>query len=455
MFFEKIRCEGLAQLSYIAGDGNTAFVVDPRRDCAIYRQIADREGAQITHIFETHRNEDFVVGSCELAEMTGATIFHGEGLPFSYGETTCEGDEFQFGTIILSVMETPGHTDESLSLVLADTSFSKEPLAVFTGDALFIGDVGRTDFFPERAEEVAGLLYDSLFEKLLPLGDGVLIYPAHGAGSVCGSGMASREFSSLGYERRFNPALQVKSRQQFIQNKSTEKHQTPPYFKHMENLNLNGQPALVGLPKPRPLSVNQVAEEMKDGLVLLDTRSPEAFSGASIPGSLAIPLEMIPAYAGWFLKSDQPICLVVQRATDVESAVRYLVRLGYEKISGFLDEGLHAWEISGKPYQNIPSLYAGDLKKRLAQDEPPILLDVRKKSEVDQGHLPGSQHLFLGDLPGKLDELPRTRPIITFCGSGQRAIIAASILKQNGFAEVENCLGSMAACQALDCRIVS
>ena len=455
MFFEKIRCEGLAQLSYIAGDGQTAFVIDPRRDCTIYRDIADREGAQITHIFETHRNEDFVVGSCELADLTGATIYHGEGLPFSYGETAREGQEFQFGAILLRVLETPGHTDESISLILADTSFSAEPLAVFTGDALFIGDVGRTDFFPERAEEVAGLLYDSLFKKLLPLGDQVLIYPAHGAGSVCGSGMAAREFSSIGYERLFNPALQVVSRQQFIDRKIAEEHYAPPYFQKMEQLNLEGQHPLGRLPSPRPMSAGQMAEEMEKGLMLLDTRSPEAYSGASIPGSLAIPLDMIPAYAGWFLESDQPIGLVVQRASDVKLAVRYLVRLGYEMISGFLDEGLHAWETSGKRYQNIPSLYAGDLKERLSEDPQPTLLDVRKQSEVDEAYLPESLHLFLGHLPGQLDRIARDRPVVTFCGSGQRAIIAASLLKRHGFADVENCLGSMAACQALGCRIVS
>ena len=455
MFFKKIHSEGLAQLSYIVGDANSAFVVDPRRDCEIYREIADREGVQITHIFETHRNEDFVIGSCDLAAITGATIYHGGRLDFHYGEITREGDQFEFGAIQVRVLETPGHTDESISLVLADTDFSREPLAVFTGDALFIGDVGRTDFFPERAEEVAGLLYDSLFDKLLPLGDGVLIYPAHGAGSVCGSGMATREFSSLGFERRFNPALQVQNKQEFIQKKVAEAHYTPPYFKQMEKFNLKGQPPLARLPRPRPLSPKQMSAEIEKGLLLLDTRSPEAYSGASIPGSLAIPLEMIPAYAGWFLEPDQPIGLVVQQVSDVARAVRYLVRVGYENVLGFLDEGLHAWEISGKSYQNIPSLYAGDLKKRLAQDHPPTLLDVRKQSEVDQGHLPGSLHIFLGELPTKQDQIPKDRPVVTFCGSGQRAIIAASILMRQGFTEVENCLGSMAACKVLGCRIAS
>ncbi len=453
MFLEKIRSEGLAQLSYLVGDGGRAAVIDPRRDCAIYREIADRQGVQITHIFETHRNEDFVVGSCELAEMTGATILHGAELPFEYGRTAGEGDVYRFGDISLRVLKTPGHTDESLSLVLADCSFSDHPLAVFTGDALFIGDVGRADFFPERAEEVAGLLYNSIFKKILPLGDQVLLYPAHGAGSVCGSGMASREFSSLGYERRFNPSLQVEGREDFIRMKVSEKHYYPPYFKQMEKLNLVGPPRLAALPRPAPLTADAFAAKMDEGMVALDTRSPEAFSGAYIPRSLAIPLDMIPAYAGWFLPYDREIGLVVQNFADVKPAVRYLTRLGYSKTVAYLDEGLHGWEVSGRHYGRIPAIYAGELKTRIDQGKDFVLLDVRKAEEIAASRLPGSTAIFLGEVPDRLDEIPRNKPIVTFCGSGRRAIIAASILKQNGFAEVENCLGSMAACQAVGCPI--
>ncbi len=455
MFFQKIRSEGLAQLSYIAGDGNCAFVVDPRRDCSIYREIADREGVQISHIFETHRNEDFVVGSCELAEMTGATIYHGAGLPFGYGQPARDGDVHEFGKLSLRILETPGHTYESISLVLADKEFSDQPLAVFTGDALFIGDVGRTDFFPDRAEEVAGLLYDSIFTKLLPLGDHVLFYPAHGAGSVCGSGMASLEFSTLGYEKRYNSALQIKDRAQFIQIKTSEQHYYPPYFKQMEHLNLVGAPLLGKLPKPRPLNANQFSSAMEKGLLALDTRSPEAFSGACIPNSLAMPLQMIPAYGGWFLPYDGDIGLIVQDFAHVEPALRYLARLGYERVPAFLNEGMHGWEIGGYAYEQVPTLYAGDLKKRLEQQTQLVLLDVRKQEEVEQGRIPHSLHIFLGDLQRRLDDIPRDKPIVTFCGSGQRAIIAASILRQHGFDQVENCLGSMAACRALGCNVES
>ncbi|MDY0211885.1 MAG: rhodanese-like domain-containing protein [Desulfuromonadaceae bacterium] len=455
MFFEKIRSEGLSQLSYILGDEGRAAVIDPRRDCDIYRQIADREGCRITHIFETHRNEDFVVGSCELMEQTGAEVYHGAALPFKYGNPVTEGERFNFGNFSVQILKTPGHTDESISLVLSDMEFSEQPLAIFTGDALFIGDVGRTDFYPERAKEVAGLLYDSIFDKILPLGDHVLLYPAHGAGSVCGSGMASREFSSLGYERCFNPALQVKDRSEFIHNKISEIHYYPPYFREMEKLNLAGPHLLGKLPWPKPFSADEFAAAMAEGMLALDIRSPEAISGASITDSLAIPLEMLTAYVGWFVPHEQKIGLIVQNFADIKPALRSLVRIGYENLVAYLDEGLHGWEISGRRYERIPSLFAGDLKQWQEDGKEFTLLDVRKQDEVERGQLTGSTHIYLGELPKKIDEIPPERPIVTFCGSGMRAIIASSLLKRRGFEQVETCLGSMKACQAVGCPIKS
>ncbi len=254
MFLEKIKSEGLAHLSYILGDGGKAAVIDPRRDCEIYRSIADREGCRITEIFETHRNEDYVIGSTELARRTGATIRHGAALPFSYGEAVTEGDEFRLGDLTLKILQTPGHTDESISIVLYERGAGDTPVGVFSGDALFIGDTGRTDFFPDRREEVAGLLYDSIFNKLLPLGDQTILYPAHGSGSVCGSTLSAREFSTLGLERRRNPGLQVKNRDEFVARKAEEFHYLPPYFQRMEILNLEGTPPGSMIPRPAPAS---------------------------------------------------------------------------------------------------------------------------------------------------------------------------------------------------------
>jgi hydroxyacylglutathione hydrolase len=455
MFLEKIHSEGLSHLSYIIGHGGRAAVIDPRRDCDVYSEIASRHGAAITSIFETHRNEDYVIGSTELSLKTDAEIYHGKALDFKYGKPVSEGQTFEYADLTLTVIETPGHTYESISIYVSDRGFGKEPVALFSGDTLFCGDVGRTDFFPDKAKEVAGLLYDSIFNKLLPLGDHVILLPAHGAGSVCGSGMADREFTTLGYERLNNPVLKHTDRKKFIEHKVNEHHYKPPYFKQMEKLNNEGSTKVPApLCVPAPCDADRFEMAMQNGMIALDIRSAEAFAGAFIPGSLAIPVDMVPAYAGWFLPYDQPIGIVTDHFEDLQKAVRYLVRLGYDNIEGFLENGLTAWEVSGRSYDRIPAIHAAELVRRMQNDQDFTLLDVRKKEEVDAGRLPNSLHIFLGELPHKLDQIPGDRPVTTFCGSGQRAIIAASILKQHGFERVEDSLGSMAACSAIGCPIV-
>jgi hydroxyacylglutathione hydrolase len=455
MFLEKIKSPGIAHLSYILGDGMEAVVIDPRRDAEVYLETASREEARITRIFETHRNEDYVIGSLELARHTGASIHHGNALDFQYGHSVSESDSFRVGGLDLRVLETPGHTLESISIAVSDRSFGPDAIGVFTGDALFIGDVGRTDFYPDRKEEVAGMLYDSLFDKLLPLGDQTLLFPAHGAGSVCGEGMADREFSTIGYERMNNPALQHRDRNDFIAFKVGEKHGTPPYFKTMEKLNREGPPPLpTPWPGDVPLDADEAVAAMEEGALLIDLRSPEAIAGAMIPGALAMPVHMLPAYGGWFIDAGQRCLLAAETHGQALEAVRHLIRMGTDRIDGYLKGGLHAWEVSGRPYERIPAVHASELNKLLSGDDAALLLDVRKDSEFQSGHLPESKHIFLGDLPDRLDELPRDRSIITFCGSGQRAIIAASILKRNGFERVADSLGSMQACRRVGCDIV-
>jgi hydroxyacylglutathione hydrolase len=453
MYLEKIKSEGIAHLSYVLGDGDQAVVIDPRRDCQIYVDVAARQGSRITHIFETHRNEDYVIGSRDLARLTGAAIHHGRALDFAYGEPVDDGDTFDVNGLRLEVLETPGHTMESISVVVRDRDFDDTPVGVFTGDALFVGDVGRTDFYPDRPREVAGMLYDSIFAKLLPLGDQTIVYPAHGAGSVCGEGMASREFSTLGHERRNNPALQQGSRDDFIAFKVAEHHEQPPYFARMEQYNQYGAPPLHVVPQPPPLTPADIADALDAGAHVIDLRSPEAIAGAFIPGSLAIPLEMLPGYAGYLLDDEREIVLVPEHRDQVPQAVRHLIRMGWDNIAGYLDGGLHAWEVSGRPYDRIGAVHAAPLVERLRSGEPFTLLDVRKHGEWEAGRLEGATHIFLGELADRLDELDRSRPVVTFCGSGQRAIIAASILKRNGFEQVEDSLGSMSACQSIGCPI--
>lgn len=451
MFLEKVRSEGLAHLSYIFGHDGQAAVVDPRRDVQVYLDIAREHGARITHIFETHRNEDYVTGSQELARITGAEIYHGPVTNFGYGTSVEEGDTFDVGALQVGVLHTPGHTPDSISLTLTDTSTGPEPVAVFTGDTLFVRDVGRTDFFQPK-EKWAEMLYHSLHDKLLPLGDEVILYPAHGAGSVCGGELAPREFSTIGIERETNPMLQL-GKQAFIARKAAEEHATPPYFKKMEEYNQFGTaPLMHVVPEPQAMSATAIAQAMDDGAILLDTRSPEAFAGAFIPGSLAIPMPMIPAYAGYFLDYQTDIVLVVEEPEDVERAHILLARLGYDRVRGYLAGGLHSWVVEGRDYDRVPAVHVDELTRRIVAGEDFVLLDVRTDLEVEvEGKLQGATHIPLSELPARLGEVPRDKPVTTFCGSGRRAIIAASILKQHGFEDVEVNFGSMAACKVRGC----
>jgi len=452
MFLETVRTPGLAHNSYVVGHDGRAAVIDPRRDVDAYLDLARARGAAVTHVFETHRNEDYVTGAPELARLTGATVVRGRNTNVEYGQKSGEGEVFGIGGLTLAVLETPGHTFDSICLALTDTSSGPSPVAVFTGDTLFIGSTGRADFFPDRAREVAGLMHDAIFGKLLPLGDQAVLLPAHGAGSVCGSGMSEREFSTLGFERLHNPGLQARDREEFIAAKLAEHHPMPPYFARMAELNRTGSaPRLCDLPEPRPMGATEFAERMDQGMLVLDVRSPEAFAGAFIPGSLAIPLDLITAYAGFLLDPETPIGLVVEERGQVDTAVLSLRRMGFDTVAGWLEQGLHAWEVQGREFGRVPAVHAEELTRRIVRGEDFTLLDVRTPGEVAQGRLKGAQHIFLGDLPGRLAEVQDGRPVTTFCGSGQRAIIAASILKRAGFGRVEDALGSMAACRRVGC----
>lgn len=442
MFLETVRAEGLSHLSYIFGDAGKAAVIDPRRDCKIYVDIANRRGARITHIFQTHCHEDFVLGSLELARRTDAKIFHGRELAFRYGAGVREGDAFTFGKLSLKILETPGHTPESICLTLADLAYSDSPAAIFTGDTLLVGDVGRTDLFPALKEELAENLYDSLHKKILPLGNHIVLYPAHGEGSVCGKNPASREFSTLGYERQFNPMLK-RSRKDFIQHKLWEEHLTPPYFWQMQKFNQEGIPLLAKLPEPKPESAANFAAAMaNDGLFVLDVRSPEAFAGAHIPDSLCIPHDKLSLMAGWFLPYDRKLGLVVENTEQAATVRLSLMRMGFDNASLYLAGGMTAWAEAGKSFASIPAVDAEELRRRIAVRDDLLVLDVRSRTECAETPCDPSQNIWIGDLPHRLNALPRDKKIVTFCSSGRRAIIAASLLQQANFKHIEACLGS-------------
>ncbi len=447
MIFETIKSEGLAHFSYFVGSVNEAIVIDPRRDCQVYIDIVQREGMIIKNIFETHRNEDYVIGSLELSHFTGAKTHHGPGLAFKYGETLEEGQEFYFGKLKLTAIHTPGHTDESMSYALADLDASEEPVIAFTGDALFIGDVGRTDLYgPKEAPKMAENLYNSIFKKILPLGDGVILCPAHGAGSVCGGAISEREQSTLGLERGLNPILQ-KKKKEFIEFKLSEHHERPPYFGKMEQYNLEGPPILGHLPNPSPLLPAEFQKHIKLGALVVDTRTPPAFGGAHIKGSYSIWLNRLPLYAGWILPYDKPILLVLEDMRNLETAVRYLIRLGYDRIAGYLHDGIAAWSKKAFPVEHLDLLTVQELKKRLDRGDDLIVLDIREKGKWHDGHIKGALHIYAGHLQQRLDEIPEDRSIVVTCNAGNHASLAASILRQEGYREIYNLLGGMTAWQ--------
>jgi hydroxyacylglutathione hydrolase len=450
MIVERIKSERLAHNSYFIGSADTAAVIDPRRDCDVYIDLAQREEVSIKYIFETHRNEDYVVGSTELSHLTGAEIFHGPGLNWGYGTTLSDGDIFHVGDLKLTAVHTPGHTDESMSYALADRSSSEDPVMVFTGDALFVGDVGRTDLYgPEAAPRLAGALYDSIVNKILPLGDGVILCPAHGAGSACGGHISERDESTLGLERLHNPVLQLKTKDEFIAYKVREHHERPFYFQQMERYNLEGAPLLRKLPIPTPLTPLEFKDVMELGAVVVDARTPPAFGGAHIKGSYSIWLEGIPAYAGWVLSYETPILLVLECSDHLEKAVRYLVRLGYDNIAGYLSGGIAAWYDSGFVVDRMGLSTVQELKQRVDSRENVLILDVRDDNEWNEGHIKGALHIYFGHLQNRLNEIPRDRPLSIVCNVGHRASLAASILLRAGYTNVCcDVLGSMRAWSA-------
>jgi hydroxyacylglutathione hydrolase len=445
IFIKKVKSEGLSHNSYFVGSQNDAIVIDPRRDCHIFLDMAQQEEMTIKGIFETHRNEDYVIGSIELAKRTGAEIYHGSKLDFKYGQSLVDGQEIPFGKVKLVALETPGHTDESMSYALIDLDLSEKPIMVFTGDTLFVGDVGRTDLYgPDEAPRLAGALYDSIFGKLLQLGDEVLIFPAHGAGSVCGGDISQREDSTLGIEREFNPLLQ-KSRADFIAHKVNEHHTRPPYFLKMEKYNLEGPPLFNNFPSPPSLMPKAFLKQMKLGAIVVDTRQPVSFGGAYLKDTYSIWLERIPSYAGWTLPYDKPILLILEDKIYLKKAVRYLYRLGYDNLIGYLIGGIEGWYKQSLPVEHFGLISVQELRNWLSKDDDLFILDVREDEKWKQGHIPGSVNIFSGYLEKRVNELPKNRKIVIVCNIGNRASLAASILTRAGLRNVHNVLGGMIA----------
>jgi hydroxyacylglutathione hydrolase len=451
MLFRCIKSDGLAHHSYFVADGTEAVVIDPRRDVDVYLELARQGGYQIRWILETHRNEDYAIGSTALAAAAEAVpeaeIVHSGHLDFAYGSDVADGDSFTVGRLRFRVLETPGHTPESLTFCVADTSSGEDAIMAFTGDALFVGDTGRVDLLgPEQSAHMAGLLYDSLFHKILPLGDGVILYPGHGSGSVCGGAISDRDVSSIGLERLHNPGLNAGGLQAFVRRKLAEKHMVPPYFRRMEEWNQQGNaPIHERLPVPAALSPGELAERVAQGAVIVDARMPQAFAGGHIPGAYSIWREGLAAYLGWIVAPERPFVLVLPEDVAIEDVTRTLLRIGFDHVDGYLRGGFESWQNEGREIERHGTIDTADLASRLARDEEVTIVDVRAPGEWEQGTIDGASNIFVGELEKRQGELARDQPVVTMCSVGHRGAIAASILVKHGFREVYNYLGGYQA----------
>ena len=445
MLFERIVSEGISHISYLIGSGGQAAVIDPRRDCEIYLEIARKNDLVITHIFETHRNEDYVIGSQELVSCCGAEIYHDTQMAFSYGKPVREGDTFIFGSLELTILETPGHTEESISIVLKDKEVSSLPYMVFSGDTLFSGDIARTDFFgQERKAEMAEKIFNSIDKKILSLGEGVIVCPAHGAGSVCGGEIADHPFTTTGYEKITNPWL-LNGKDAFVSARVKDSPYVPPYFKKMEQLNKEGAPLLHRHPDLKPLSIKEVNKLRASGCQILDIRSPTSFGAGHIPGSISIWREGLPAFMGWILNYELPIVIVDDFNLSLDSVHRHFIRLGYDNVSGYLAGGFPQWTKYAQDIHTLPTCSVQQLKERL-RAESPFLLDVRDiKNWKSVGHIKNAHHRYVGELSFHLDEIPRDKTLVIYCDAGYKGSLAASILARHNYSNMTNVLGGMTA----------
>lgn len=433
----------LAHASYMIGSQGVAVVVDPQRDVEIYIDAAREAGLRIAHIIETHLHADFVSGHHELAERTEARIYLGEGSRATFQHTAVkDGDSIQFGSCRLDFMQTPGHTVEGVCAVLTDLVEPSRPRAVFTGDTLFVGDVGRPDLSGDHTpQELAAMLYTSLHEKLLKLPDETEVFPAHGAGSLCGRQMGSERSSTIGKERRNNYALQAKSSDEFIQLLTESLPPRPEYFGYDVELNRRGASALVRLPSLAPLQAPEVLRLQSEGAVVLDTRPAMDFAVAHVPGSLHIALSG--QYASWaarILGLHKGIILVGQDTEHLRESQMRLARVGIEKANGYLEDGVAGWVRSGYELDYLPQVSAVGLAD-LLEDEHIAVLDVREPAEVGGGAIENSIRIPLGQLVARTGELDREKLMVVHCKSGYRSSIATSILRRAGFREIANLSG--------------
>jgi len=464
MIFKQFYLNCLAHASYLIGDEETrtATVVDPQRDIERYLEFAAENKLQIKHVILTHLHADFIAGHLELRDRAGATIYLGAKAQAEYRFTPlADGSVVEFGRVRLKALETPGHTPESISILVYDLDRGGiEPYAALTGDTLFIGDVGRPDLRASlgwSATDLGGLLYDSLQSKLLPLPDASLVYPAHGAGSLCGRAISKETVSTIGDQRRLNYALQPMSKQAFIELVTADQPEAPPYFVYDAVLNSKERPTLdESLERNlKPLALDTVLPLQKEGAQILDTRDADEFGAAHLAGSINIGLGgQYATWAGTMLNHEHPIVIIAAPGRENESAVR-LGRIGFDNVAGYLQNGLQSLESRPDLVVFIERLSPQFAAELFASNQPPLAIDVRAPREREQKHIDGSLSMPLNHLVRDLKALPKDRALLVYCAGGYRSSIAASVLMASGFDSVCEIAGGLAAWESANLPVQS
>jgi hydroxyacylglutathione hydrolase len=447
MYIKQLYTNCLAEAAYYIESDGIAAVIDPIRETEPYVDLAKERNAKIKYVFETHFHADFVSGHIDLANQTGATIIYGPGAETNYKvHNAADGEEFKIGKLTMKVLHTPGHTLESSCYLLSDEN-GKE-YCIFTGDTLFVGDVGRPDLLDGvmSKEELAAMMYDSLNNKIKKLGDEVLVYPAHGPGSACGKNIGKETWSTIGHQKKTNYAMIETDKDKFIQALITGLSAPPMYFFSDAKINKTGYDNVDTVVKRNliPLNANEFESHVKAGALILDTRIADEYEKASIPGSINIGLNgSFASWVGTLIHIDQPLLLVTSEGKESESILR-LSRVGYEKISGYLEGGMNAWISSGKKTQQVQSVHPAALIDAM-KNKNMVVLDVRKDGEFEDGHIKNAMHIPLSDLKEALASLDKSQHYYVHCAGGYRSMIAGSMMKANGFTDVTNVYGGYSA----------
>jgi glyoxylase-like metal-dependent hydrolase (beta-lactamase superfamily II)/rhodanese-related sulfurtransferase len=440
MHLQRFFVEGLAHASYLFGADGEAAVVDPKRDVDDYIEDAKRAGLKIVAILNSHPHADFASGFRELAERTGAKVYVSHLAPAKYQHVDGkDGDHIKLGNLDVELLETPGHSPDSLSFVVRENG---KPVAIFTGDLLFVNDVGRPDLrdADEDPTDLAIKLYDSLFHKILTLPDDVKVYPAHGAGSLCGRAISDAPFSLVGQERSVNWAMQIKDRAEFVRQMTANLPDRPAYFSYDVDVNLRGAKPFSQVPIPKPISEDELGQAARNGAAIIDIRSADEFGAGHFPGSINIGVgsPSFSTWTGFMVSGEKPIVLVVGSENEAKKARLELARIGFDNLTGYIT----ANALSQK--QQLPQISVEDLKTGL-KNNGPLVLDVRTPSEWKSNHIDGAMHVPLSSFGKKIPDVPKNRPIAVICGSGYRSSIAASMLQAGGYNDLENVIGGMAA----------